>query len=258
MACNLKAGVISIAVIVIVFAALNLGKVSYELAKHRHHHGHHHDRHHHDKHGHHGHHKHGKHGKHGHHKHHDHHHHHDDEMTTTNSPPMPEIVDDSYLLGRDEKRLAYEREHMMSEKMETTQLPRMSDGLKPSPMRHRKSVLIIGIVVDLVTIFTACLVFAAVSDDVAKNQRRRHFLVPFIVWHVMGVVILIAGGIYALVIHEGLLKHLVLPIIIFLTFVGVLILFIHITTKYFNSLNASSGFDYGQMVDDDIKKQPLA
>lgn len=106
----------------------------------------------------------------------------------------------------------------------------------------------IMVVICVIDCTSASLLFAATSEDFTKNQQRRHSLLPFIVWKVWKITVVVAYAISMLLFVKDYMTLLVITGVLLL----VEALLVVIVVEYFKSLSAVKGFDHVQM-DDEIK-----
>lgn len=92
------------------------------------------------------------------------------------------------------------------------------------------------LVFNLITIHFTFLLFAATSQDIDKNQRRRHLLLPFIIWHSVEVLLFAVAGI-TLLSTMKMSTFMLVSTFIGIAGLGIMILCVVITTKYFISLS---------------------
>lgn len=124
--------------------------------------------------------------------------------------------------------------------------------------KYFRAVRIGSVICNVISILTGLAIYSVVSDDINKNQRKRHLLLPYIIWHTLGAIILAVACIYTAIVYRQFISVMANQLLMSACLVLILILCITMVTKYFLSLSKATAFSYAQMDEVDEAKKTLA
>jgi len=117
---------------------------------------------------------------------------------------------------------------------------------------------VVGILVTIMSIVTSFMVFNAVSDDYDYNARKRHMILPFVVFHSLINFFHAVAILYIAITYREYMDVLLVPVLIYIAMVFVTVIGISFVGAYHKALARmakSAGFGYAQM--EDIQKEPI-